>query len=106
MNSEPIVYLRVSFLPASQAHVSIYDFGVVMGATVTDLLRTFQKKPYRLEDHVRRFCESCKYPRIEPPIPCAEIGKVAREITDRNSAPLPGGGALAAIYCITPREHL
>src|SRR5258708_27251731 len=105
MNSEPIVYLRGSFLPASQAHVSIYDFGVVMGATVTDLLRTFQKKPYRLEDHVRRFCESCKYARIEPPIPCAEIVKVTRELTDPNFALLPEGGDLAVICFIAPGEN-
>ena len=106
MNSEPIVYLRGSFLPASQAHVSIYDFGVVMGATVTDLLRTFQKKPYRLEDHVRRFCESCKYARIEPPIPFAEIVNVTKELVERNCALLPDGGDLAVVYFITPGENL
>src|SRR5258708_13855911 len=102
MNSEPIVYLRGSFLPASQAHISIYDFGVVMGATVTDLLRTFQKKPYRLENHVRRFCESCKYARIEPPIPSAQIVKVKRELTDRNFPLLPKAVDLAAITFFTP----
>lgn len=106
MNSEPIVYLRGSFLPASQAHVSIYDFGVVMGATVTDLLRTFHKKPYRLEDHVRRFCESCKYARIEPPVPFAEIVKATQELTARNAALLPEGGDLAVVYFITPGENL
>lgn len=106
MNSEPVVYLREGFVPASQAHVSIYDFGVVMGATVTDLLRTFRKQPYRLEDHVRRFCESCKYARIEPQLPFAEIVRVTRELIENNAALLPEGGELAVVYFITPGENL
>ena len=54
MLSEPVVYIRGRFVPASEANISIYDFGIVLGATVTDLLRTFQQRTYRLEDHVRR----------------------------------------------------
>ena len=50
MASEPLVFIRGRLVPASQANVSIYDFGIVLGATITDLLRTF-----RLEDHVKRF---------------------------------------------------
>lgn len=106
MSSEPVVYLRGGFLPASQAHISIYDFGVVMGATVTDLLRTFRKKPYRLEDHVRRFCESCKYARIELPIGFAEIVTVTQELVERNGALLSEDGELAVVYFITPGENL
>lgn len=106
MSSEPVVYLRGKFLPASQAHISIYDFGVVMGATVTDLLRTFHKKAYRLEDHVHRFCESCKYARIELPIGFAEIVTVTQELVERNGALLLEGGELAIVYFITPGENL
>jgi branched-chain amino acid aminotransferase len=106
MNSEPVVYLRGGFVPASQAHVSIYDFGIVMGATVTDLIRTFQKKPYRLEDHVRRFYESCKYARIRPPVSFAETVGITRELVERNAALLPEGGELAVVYFLTPGENL
>jgi branched-chain amino acid aminotransferase len=106
MNSEPVVYIRGSFVPASQAHISIYDFGIVMGATVTDLIRTFKKQPYRLEDHVKRFYESCKYARIQPPIPFAETAAITRELVDRNAALLPAAGDLAVVYFITPGENL
>jgi hypothetical protein len=34
MAIEPIVYLRGRWLPASQAHLSIYDFGTVLGVTI------------------------------------------------------------------------
>ena len=105
-NSEPVVYLRGSLLPASQAQISIYDFGIVLGATVTDLVRTFKQKPYRLEDHVRRFCESCKYARITPPISFDEIVTVTRDLVERNCALLPPVGELAVVYFITPGENL
>ena len=68
MASEPLVYLRGRLQPASQAHVAIYDAAVVLGATVTDLIRTFDHQPYRLGDHLDRFFRSCRYARIAPPI--------------------------------------
>ena len=45
MNTEPVVYLRGKLMPASQAHLSIYDLGIVLSATVTDMTRTFRQKP-------------------------------------------------------------
>ena len=46
---EPDVYLRGKFAPASESHLNIYDFGIVLGATITDQLRTFRHEPYRLD---------------------------------------------------------
>ena len=55
---EPLVYLNGRKVPASQAHLAIYDAAIILGATVTDLTRTFRQQPYRLEDHVARFYRS------------------------------------------------
>ncbi|HWR13435.1 MAG TPA: aminotransferase class IV [Terriglobales bacterium] len=105
MVSEPLVYIRGQLLPASQAHVSIYDFGIVLGATVTDLLRTFRQEPYRLEDHIRRFYDSCKYARITPPISANETAEITKDLT-RHNAKLAGSDAeLALVYFITPGEN-
>lgn len=106
MTSEPVVYIRDRLMPASQANVSIYDFGIVLGATVTDLLRTFGQKTYRLEDHIRRFYESCKYARITPPIPTEETARITEALV-RQNAPLAGRDTeLAIVYFITPGENL
>ncbi len=43
--TEPIVYLNHEIVPATQAHVKIYDTGVVLGATVTEMVRTFHQRP-------------------------------------------------------------
>ena len=58
---EPIVYLNGEFVPASQAKLNIYDLGIVLGATMAEMTRTFAHRPFRLEDHVARLYRSCKY---------------------------------------------
>ncbi|HTF25286.1 MAG TPA: aminotransferase class IV [Candidatus Limnocylindria bacterium] len=106
MTAEPVVYIRGRLVPASEAHISIYDFGIVLGATVTDLLRTFGQEPYRLEDHVRRFYDSCKYARITPPISAEATAEITRELTQRNAEIAGASAELAIVYFITPGENL
>lgn len=106
MASEPVVYIRGRLVPASQANVSIYDFGIVLGATITDLLRTFQQRTYRLEDHVRRFYDSCKYARITPPISADETAAITLDLVRKNSETAGPDAELAIVYFITPGENL
>jgi branched-chain amino acid aminotransferase len=106
MASEPWVYIRGRIMPASEANISIYDFGIVMGATVTDLLRTFNRKPYRLEDHVVRFYQSCKYVRIAPPISAQETTDLTLQLVRHNAEVAGPDAELAVVYFITPGENI
>ena len=106
MATEPVVYLGGKFAPASQAHISIYNLGIVLGATLTDFLRTFHHKPNRVEDHVRRFYSSCKYARMTPPVTSEEATRITCEIAERNAPLLPPDGDMGIIYFITPGENL
>ena len=101
--SEPIAYLNGEFVPASRCALRVYDLGIVFGAAVTDLLRTFQQKPYRLSDHVRRLYRSCKYARIEPPVPAEKSMEISRELIARN-ADLAPGRELILVYYMTAGE--
>jgi len=106
MGSEPVVYIGGRFVPASEARMPIYDFGIVLGVTVTDLLRTFRQQPYRMDDHIRRFCDSCKYARIEAPLLPDEIAAITQELVRRNAALIAPEQELAVVYFITPGENL
>lgn len=103
---EPIVYLKGEFLPASEAKLNIYDFGIVLGATVTDQLRTFRHEPFRLEEHVGRLFESAKYARLDVPIDSDEVVAATEELVRRNAALLPPDGDLGVVYFLTPGENL
>lgn len=99
---DPLVYMSGSFIPASDAGLKIYDAGIVLGATVTDLVRTFRKGLYRLEDHVSRFYRSCKYAQILPRISPEELVSVSHRLIDHNGALLKDGAELALVTFITP----
>ena len=79
-NTEPVAYFRNRIVPASQAQLSVYDLGIVMGATLTDLIRTYHHKPFRLDDHLVRFYESCKYARIQPQITLKETRSILLDL--------------------------
>lgn len=102
--AEPLVYLRGRTLPASQAHIAIYDAAVILGATVTDLVRTFRQQPYRLEDHLQRFYRSCRYARIQPRETLDQTLGICRDLIRHNAALLPPGRELALVLFISPGE--
>ena len=102
--SEPIAYLNGRFVPASQCRLPVYDLGIVLGAAVTDLLRTFNHRPYRMEDHVRRLHRSARYARIDPPVSPAETMEISRKLIEHNTALAPDR-ELALIYYMTAGEN-
>ena len=57
MNPETQVYLNGKIVPSSEAHIAIYDASVVLGATLTDMERTFGHQLFRLDEHLDRFLD-------------------------------------------------
>jgi len=102
--NESIAYLKGQFVPQSQCVLPMHDLGIVLGAAVTDFLRTFDQRPYRMEDHVRRFYRSCKYARIEPPIDIQESIAVTEKLISENSKLTPGH-ELGLVYYMTAGEN-
>lgn len=102
---EPLVYLNGQMVPASQAHLAIYDLGVVMGATVTEMTRTFRREPYRLDDHLGRLYRSLRYVRFDIGLSQAELAAASRELVAHNAALLPEGGELGLIHFVTAGEN-
>ena len=102
---EPIVYIRGKFVPASEAHVAIYDLGIVLGATVTEMTRTFRKEPFRLEDHIARLYRSMKYCRIDPGFGPRKMRQLTMRVAKHNAALLPPDGELGIIHFATPGEN-
>ena len=50
--SERTVWHNGEFIPESEAKLSIYDSALMFGDTVFEMLRTFNKKTFRLEEHI------------------------------------------------------
>ena len=98
--SEPLVYLNDRFVPASQAHLNIYDLGIVLGATLTEMTRTFAHRPFRLEDHIGRLFRSCKYANLQPPLSPEEMRAKTHELIEANCKFIEAGQELGIIHFI------
>lgn len=103
--TEPLVYLNGRMLPASQAHLAIYDAGIVLGATVTEMTRTFRHQPFRLDAHLERLFCSLRYVRIDVGLSQAELATVSHELLAHNVGLLEEGDELGLIHFVTPGEY-
>jgi branched-subunit amino acid aminotransferase/4-amino-4-deoxychorismate lyase len=103
--TEPVAYLNGQFLPAHQAALPIDDAGFVLGATVTEQLRTFHGQLFRTARHLERLRHSLEICGIEPPIDIAEFGRVAAELAARNYPLLDPGDDLGLVMFVTPGAY-
>lgn len=101
---EPLAYLKGEFVPVSQCRLPIYDLGIVLGAAVTDFLRTFHQRAYRREDHIDRFYRSCKYARITPPVDREESIAITEKLLSENAKLFPDD-ELGLVYYMTAGEN-
>ncbi len=64
MHSNSVHFCIDRFVSDAEAKVSVHDLGFSRGYTVFDVLRTYSKKPFHLQDHVERFLFACKQVRL------------------------------------------
>ncbi|HUE13471.1 MAG TPA: aminotransferase class IV [Planctomycetaceae bacterium] len=103
--AEPLVYLNGRTVPASQAHLAVYDAGVVLGATVTELVRTFRKQLYRLEDHLDRLAHSLHYVRFDIGLTMPELAQTVRQLVAHNAGLLGPEEELSVVIFVTAGEY-
>src|SRR5436189_5389893 len=58
---EPLAYLNGRISPVAQTLLPVWDMGVVTGASITEMARTFRHECFRLRDHVERLFRSLKH---------------------------------------------
>src|SRR5258708_3211048 len=100
--SVPLAFLNGRFLPQSEASLPLHDAGFVMGATVTDFCRTFNRVLFRWPDHLARFrrdFETCFIPLTQSD---EELTAIAEELIVKNASLLAPGQELALISFATP----
>ncbi len=62
----PIAWMNGKIIPYAQAALPVWDLGVVAGASVSEMARTFAHKPFRISQHLNRLLDSIQ--RIHFPI--------------------------------------
>jgi branched-chain amino acid aminotransferase len=105
MAAEPLAFLNGRMLPASAAHIAVYDAGIVLGATVTEQIRTFRKELFRLKDHLDRLAHSLKYVGFDIGMTIDELGKTVRELVAHNAALCDPEDELGLVIFVTAGEY-
>lgn len=68
-----------------QATISIHDIAVLRGYSAFEALRTYDRRPFHLTEHLERLYHSAALIDLEIPYTREEIAAVVREIIARNA---------------------
>ena len=80
------VYLNGKFVPENEAKVSIYDSALMFGDMVFDMTRSFNKKQFKLKEHIQRLYDSAKMVHINIPITQNEMEQLCYETIEKNES--------------------
>ncbi len=80
----PYCYKDGKIVRLSKIHIAANDLGVLRGYGVFDFLRTFNGKPFMLEEHLARFIHSAKGMGLKVPVSKSKLKQISHELVRRN----------------------
>ena len=104
--TEPVASLNGSLVPQSEASVPVTDLGVVAGASVTEMIRTFGHKPFRVADHLDRLCESIELMRFPYTPSRQQIEAAIEAVAQNNTSLIPEHHDLGVVVFVTAGQNL
>ncbi|WP_339728084.1 aminotransferase class IV [uncultured Gimesia sp.] len=104
--TEPLAYLNGALIPFSDAKLAVTDLGIVYGASVTEMIRTFAHRPFMLDEHLDRLYSALDYVCIESPVAKSELQQICERLIDQNAALLPTEQDLGLTVFITAGQNL
>jgi len=79
-----IAYLNGQFLPLAEAKISVLDRGFVFGDGIYELVPVYSRKPFRLDEHLRRLQGSLDGIRLANPHGVAEWRERILKLIERQ----------------------
>ena len=79
-----IIFLNGKFLPESEARISIYDSALVFGDMVFEMTRSFNKKHFKLREHLKRLYYGINILRIPIKMTLDEMEDLCHKISELN----------------------
>ncbi len=88
-SSDNVAYFGGRIMPESEVGISIRDRGFLYGDAAFDATRTFNGRPFKLQEHIDRLYDSLRYLRINPGIDKDEMEHWSRAVVEHNWPLLP-----------------
>jgi branched-chain amino acid aminotransferase len=99
---ESSAYLNGAWIPSSDLHVSVDDVGFLVGATVTERLRTFGGRVFRLEEHLARLRNSLEIVGLDADSLTRQVEAAIPEFVRRNAGLIDAGDDWSIAVFATP----
>lgn len=103
--TEPLAWLDGASVPISAARLHVFDLGVVLGASATEMLRTFAGRPFRVEAHLERLFASFAAISGPSPVTAAELADVIDRLVEHNFRLIPKTDDLGIVAFITAGQN-
>ncbi len=78
------VWVNGEYVPEHLAGISIFDSALMFGDMVFEMTRSFNRKQFRLREHLDRLYRSAKLLRIPEPMPVEKLEDLVLEVIARN----------------------
>jgi len=104
--TEPQAYLNGAFIPCSEAKLAVTDLGIVYGASITEMVRTFSHQLFMLDAHLERLFSALDYVCIEPALEKSELKQICETVIEQNASLLPSTHDMGLTMFITAGHNL
>ncbi|HRR40941.1 MAG TPA: aminotransferase class IV, partial [Syntrophales bacterium] len=84
MSSGRVIFFNGEFVPEVEAKISIYDSALMFGDMVFEMTRSFNKRQFKLKEHLERLYASMKYIRLSIDMSMAEMERRIEETIAAN----------------------
>src|SRR5947207_409821 len=81
-----LVYFNGDLVPESDAKISIYDSALMFGDMVFEMTRSFNKKQFKLREHIQRLYAGVKILRIPLTMTPAEMESACERTIEANDS--------------------
>jgi branched-subunit amino acid aminotransferase/4-amino-4-deoxychorismate lyase len=100
--SQVSVYFNGEWIPDSQLCIPVDDAGFLLGATVTERLRTFRGEVFRMDEHLRRLRRSLEIVGLDSRAIIDDVSAAIPEFLHRNEGQIESGDDWSVIAFVTP----
>jgi branched-chain amino acid aminotransferase len=84
MDQSALWYVNGRWVHPHEATLSLNDVGVLRGYSAFEALRTYNRRPFHLDEHLDRLYRSAKLIELAVPYTRSEITAIVQELIERN----------------------
>ena len=78
------VWINGKYVPEHEAGFSIFDSALMFGDMIFEMTRSFNRKQFKLREHLERLYRGSKSLQIPEPMPIEQLEAVVLEVIERN----------------------